>query len=277
MRNWTGEGSIGDSMKIAMYQGAGTPADVNANLAVVRCQALAAARQGAGLIIFPELFLSGYNIGETAQELAQAANGPASRQVAETARQAGIAILYGYPECLDADVYNSARLIDRNGNSRANYRKTHLYGRYEKKCYMPGDSLVIANLENFNIGILICYDVEFPEAVRSLVTAGAELIAVPTALMRGYCRVAEKVVPTRAYESEIFVAYVNRCGVEGDTTYCGRSCLVGPDGHDIVRAGKSEELLIADVDKFAIAAARETNPVLKDRRPDLYAKPIKLV
>jgi predicted amidohydrolase len=113
--------------------------------------------------------------------------------------------------------------------------------------------------------------------VRALVSAGAEFIAVPTALMADYCRVANQVVPTRAYESEIFVAYVNRCGIEGDTTYCGRSCLVGPDGRDILRAGESAELLIADVDRQAIASARETNPVLEDRRPDLYAMPVKIV
>jgi predicted amidohydrolase len=111
--------------------------------------------------------------------------------------------------------------------------------------------------------------------VRALVNAGADLVAVPTALMEGYCRVAEHVVPTRAYESEIFAAYVNRCGFEGDTIYCGRSCLVGPDGRDILRAGKSEELLIADIDKNAIAEARETNPVLSDVRRELYKAPVR--
>ena len=264
-------------MKIAMYQGAGTAGDVIANLEDIRRQALAAAEQGADLIIFPELFLSGYNIGNRVRELAEAADGPAGLQAAEIARQAGIAILYGYPERSGADVYNSARLVDRSGKTRVNYRKTHLYGRYEKSCFQPGDSLILTPLENLNIAILICYDVEFPEAVRVLVSAGAELIAVPTALMEEYCRVANKVVPTRAYESEIFVAYVNRCGIEADTVYCGRSCLVGPDGRDIVRAGKSEELLIADIDSQAIASARKTNPVLEDQRPDLYVKPVKIV
>ena len=121
---------------------------------------------------------------------------------------------------------------------------------------------------------MICYDVEFPEAVRALTCAGADLIAVPTALMEDYCRVAEKVVPARAYESEVYVAYVNRCGSEGETIYCGRSCLVGPDGRDVVRAGLKEALLLADVDKTAIAAAKETNPVLEDLRPELYAKTV---
>lgn len=262
-------------MIIALYQGAGKPTEVEENLKIIHAKSVSAADQGADLIIFPELFLSGYNIGQTVQDLAQQADGPACQQAAQIAREANIAILYGYPERLDTEVYNSALLIDRNGSTRANYRKTHLYGCYEKSFFKPGDTLLIAELEGLNIGILICYDVEFPEAVRALVNAGADFIAVPTALMEDYCRVAEHIVPTRAYESEIYVAYVNRCGFEGDTIYCGRSCLVGPDGRDILRAGKSKELLIADIDKNAISEARETNPVLGDVRMELYKAPVR--
>jgi len=264
-------------MKIALYQGAGKPADVNGNLAIIEHQAGSAAEQGADLIVFPELFTSGYNLGQTVQKLAQPADGPVCERAAEIARKANIAMLYGYPEKLDKAVYNSALLADRNGNTRANCRKTHLFGSYEKRFFQPGDALVIAELEGLNIGILICYDVEFPEAVRALTGAGADLIAVPTALMKDYCRIGEKVVPTRAYESQLYLAYVNRCGSEGDLAYCGRSCLVGPDGRDILRAGVSEELLIGDIDKHAIAAERETNPVLKDLRPGLYQAPVKTV
>jgi predicted amidohydrolase len=262
-------------MKIALYQGAGKPIKIEENLAIIQAQALAAAERSADLIIFPELFLTGYNIGPTVQELAQADDGPACRRISPIAHEANIAILYGYPQKLGPEVYNSALLVDSKGNTRANYRKTHLFGSYEKKYFKPGDALIMVELEGVNIGILICYDVEFPEAVRALANAGADLIAVPTALMKDYCRVAEHVVPVRAYESEIYVAYVNRCGSEGDLTYCGRACLVGPDGRDILRAGGSEELLIGDIDKNAIAAERETNPVIKDLRPDLYSAPVK--
>ena len=264
-------------MKTAIYQGAGAPGKVDKNLEIIHRSAFSASRQGADLIIFPELFLTGYNIGNASHSLAEPADGPSCHKVAGIAHEADIALLYGYTERLNTDVYNSALLVDRDGNTRANYRKTHLYGSYEKSCFKPGDSLLIVALEDLNIGILICYDVEFPEAVRALVSAGADFVAVPTALMEDYCHVAEHVVPARAYESEIYVAYVNRCGSEGDTVYCGRSCLVGPDGRDVLRAGKSEKLLIANVDKQALAEARETNPVLEDLRPDLYSKPVKKV
>ena len=164
-----------------------------------------------------------------------------------------------------------------HGDTHTNYSQTHLSGSFEKKYFKPGDTLIMAGLEGINIGILICYDVEFPEAVRALTQAGAHLIAVPTALMKDYCRVAEHVVPARAYESEIYVAYVNRCGSEGDLTYCGRACLAGPDGRVISRAGETEALLIADIDKNTIAAERQLNPILKDLLPDLYKAPVKTV
>jgi len=261
-------------MKIALYQGEGRPAAVDENLEIMQRKAQSAAEQGADLIIFPELFLTGYNIGSAAHELAEPSDGPSGRKAAEIALSADIALLYGYSERHEADVYNAALLIDRKGRVRASYRKAHLYGSYEKTYFKPGNRLLLVELDGLNIGILICYDVEFPEAVRALVNADADLIAVPTALMEDYCRVAEKVVPARAYESEIYVAYVNRCGAEEDIIYCGRSCLVGPDGRDVLRAGLTEALLVADIDKNAIVEARETNPVLKDLRPDLYAKPV---
>ena len=264
-------------MKVALYQGPGKPAEVEENLKIIHRKAVSAAEKGADLIIFPELFITGYNIGQAVLELAEPAGGPACRSVSRIAAEANISILFGYPERLNTSVYNAAMLVDRTGNFLANYCKTHLYGSYEKSSFKPGQALIMTTLEGLNIGILICYDVEFPEAVRALCSAGADLIAVPTALMEDYCRVAEHVVPARAYESEIFVAYVNRCGIEGDMVYCGRSCLMGPDGREILRAGKEEELLLAEIDRQAIAEAREINAVLSDLRPELYRTPVKVV
>ena len=163
--------------------------------------------------------------------------------------------------------------------------KRHVIGRirdyfivtspgFENRCFKPGDSLVLAKLGGLSIGILICYDVEFPEAVRALTMAGADFIAVPTALMKPYCQIAHHVVPARAYENEIYIAYINRCGAESDLEYCGQSCIIGPDGNEIVRAGKNEELLYAEIDKQTIEVARADNPVLEDRRPELYDKAV---
>ena len=120
--------------------------------------------------------------------------------------------------------------------------------------------------------MLICYDVEFPENVRHLALLGADLVAVPTALMRPFDVVANILVPARAYENQVFVAYVDRCGHEGDFEYCGLSCVVGPDGVDLARAGRGEELILADIDKAVLLRSRQVNTHMRDRRPALYHK-----
>jgi predicted amidohydrolase len=261
-------------VKLSVYQEKSTAGDVPGALELLRRRALAAAEAAASLAIFPEMFLTGYNIGEAVFKLAEPVDGPSAGRAAAIAREAGVALLYGYPERYGAAIYNSAIFIDRDGAPLANYRKTHLYGSEEKRLFSPGESLMLAELDGLKIGILICYDVEFSEAVRALSLAGAHLIAVPTALMEPFGLVASTVVPARAYESQVYVAYANLCGKERDLTYCGLSGIVGPDGHEIARAGKNEELLVADIDPATVAAVRENNPILAERRPELYARPI---
>ena len=126
------------------------------------------------------------------------------------------------------------------------------------------------------VGVLICYDVEFPEAVRILAQQGVELVAVPTALVvpsppvPTSIEISKTLVPARALENQIFIAYVNRSGSEGDLAYCGLSCVVGPDGKDLVRAGSESALLFAEIDHSAIAKERSTYSYLDERRPELY-------
>jgi predicted amidohydrolase len=232
-----------------------------------------AAAQGVGLVIFPELFLSGYNAGAAIADLAEPADGPSAKAIGALAACNGAAVLYGYPEREGRRIYNSAQLIDGSGRSIANYRKTHLYGRWERRVFTPGEALVTARVAGLRIGILICYDVEFPEAVRALALAGAELVAVPTALVQPFDVVARTLVPARAMENQLYVAYAGLCGSEGELGYCGLSCIVGPDGRDLARAGRRPGLFCAAIDSAAIAASRRLNPYLRDRRPGLYAGP----
>ncbi len=158
-----------------------------------------------------------------------------------------------------------------DGARLAHYRKTHLFGAYETAAFTPGDDLVVqADLDGVRLGLLICYDVEFPEAVRAHALAGTDLLLAPTALMRPYEIVPQTIVPARAWESQLYIAYVNRCGDEGDFTFAGLSCLAAPDGTVRARAGAGEDLIVADVDPGLLAASRAENTYLGDRRPALY-------
>ena len=273
-RRERGNGTQKATMRIAMFQGPFAPAGVEANLARLAEVAQDAARLGAGLLICPEMYLTGYAIGpQRVRALAEPVDGPSARRAAAIARDAGIALLYGYPELgPDGRVYNAALLVDRHGLRLANHRKTHLFSDLDRSAFSPGDGPpTVAEVDGLKVGILICYDVEFPENVRALALAGCELVAVPTANMVPFSFVLEHVIPTRAYENHLFVAYVNRCGREDDLEYLGGSCACGPDGLDLARAGPDEALLTADLELARLRERPPLNTYLADRRPELYA------
>jgi predicted amidohydrolase len=246
-------------MKVAIHQGS------FADLARV------AAETDADLVVTAEMSATGYHIGARTHELAEPADGPTAARMSALARETGVALAYGYPESDGEHVHNSVQLVDAAGRRLANYRKTHLFGDLDKAWFTPGDEAVVqADLGGVRIGLLICYDVEFPELVRAHALAGTELLVVPTALMHPYELVADTLVPARAYESQLFVAYANRCDTERELTYCGRSCVVAPTGAVLARAGAGPELIAADVTRAALLASRAENTHLADRRPELY-------
>ncbi|MFF3380953.1 carbon-nitrogen hydrolase family protein [Streptomyces sp. NPDC002680] len=258
-------------MRTALLQSSGRPGSLVANLKVLDETAARAAAAGAALLAAPEMFLTGYAIGDDIGRLAEPADGDSADAVAEIASRHGLAIAYGYPERAADQVFNSAQLISADGTRLANYRKTHLFGRFERDHFTPGEQPVVqAELNGLRVGLMICYDVEFPENVRAHALAGTDLLLVPTAQMHPFQFVAESVVPVRAFENQMYVAYVNRVGQEGEFDFVGLSTLAAPDGVARTRAGRGEELLFADVDPVLLAASREANPYLQDRRPGLY-------
>ncbi|MEV6740038.1 carbon-nitrogen hydrolase family protein [Streptomyces sp. NPDC051104] len=258
-------------MRTALLQSSGHPGSVGENLKVLDQAAGRATVAGAGLLVAPEMFLTGYAIGGDIARLAEPADGDAADAIAEISSRHGLAVAYGYPERDGETVFNSAQLISADGTRLANYRKTHLFGCFERDHFTPGDQPVVqAELDGLRVGIMICYDVEFPENVRAHALAGTDLLIVPTAQMHPFQFVAESLVPVRAFENQMYVAYVNRVGQEGEFEFVGLSTLAGPDGIARARAGRVEELVLADVDPVHLAASREANPYLKDRRPGLY-------
>ncbi|WLQ32698.1 carbon-nitrogen hydrolase family protein [Streptomyces castrisilvae] len=258
-------------LRTALLQSSGRPGSVAGTVELLEDAARRAADTGARLLVCPEMYLTGYAIGDDVPRLAEAADGPAARAVAEIAARHRIAVHYGYPERDGDTLYNSAQLIGPDGTALAHYRKTHLFGDFEQHWFTPGDEPVIqAVLDGVRIGLLTCYDVEFPENVRAHALAGADLLLVPTALMHPFSFVAESVVPVRAFENQLYIAYVNRTGQEGPFDFTGLSCLAGPDGTVRARAGRGEELVTADIDPALLAASRAANPYLRDRRPGLY-------
>lgn len=258
-------------MRIALAQAAGTPGDIDANLADVRRFAERAAAEQARLVVFPECFATGYNVGtELLRTLAEPAGGPVEQELRAVSADTGVAVLCGTAQ-LDRGVVRNVAILADDGTTVAIARKTHLFGEVDRSSFAAADALpALAELDGVRIGILICFDVEFPEPVRALALGGAQLIAVPTALMEPAHVVAETLVPARAIENQVYVAYANRVGEEHTLRYVGRSCVAGPEGLVAAAGTRAEELLVADLDLDAIDRSRSAHDYLRERRPALY-------
>ena len=258
---------------IALFQGSATEGDVEGNLCKMKTRMQEASKRGAKLIIFPELFVTDYyNMTENElKSLAQQKDGPAFKQLSAAARDNSIAVIYGYAEVEVVSeqtcYYNSAQFIDNQGNSLVNYRKTHLWF-CDKPIFKPGSDFSVVDWNGIKVGLIICFDVEFPEVLRILALKGAQLIAVPAASLHSSKEsrfIVNNTVPARAQENRVFVAYVNHCQ-GGD--YLGHSVLCGPLGEPIVKAGAEEALLVASI---CLDELQEGNcQYLSERRPDLY-------
>ncbi len=240
-----------------------------------------AARAGAQLVVCPECALSGYvyDSAETALPASETVPGETTEAVADLCRQTGVYAVVGLLEWDAASdtLYNSAFVVGPSGLIGC-YRKCHLpvlgIDRYVGK----GDTLPILTLPFARLGILICYDIRFPEAARTLTLRGADVLLVPTNWPEGAESAPDFLTRARAWENRIYVAACNRVGVENGTRFIGRSQVVAPDGKFLAQAdGDSDTLLYAEIDPELARQKRlvitpgifELDPV-GGRRPDLY-------
>ncbi|EWC64003.1 5-aminopentanamidase [Actinokineospora spheciospongiae] len=251
-------------MRIACWQAESPRRDGPGLLERIARAAADARAAGAELLVTPEMSTVGYPVrGDVAEDPTAA--------VAGIAADTGVAIVFGWPRRAHDGVRNAATLVSGTGEVLATYDKAHLYGSVDRSVFTAGGEPVVrAELGGLSVGLLVCYDVEFPEAVRAHALAGTELLVVPTALMRPWEFVAEVLVPARAFESQLHIAYTNWVGARGGLDFCGLTRVVGPHGRVTAGAGGAEELVVADVDPAELAAARATTPYLRDRRPELY-------
>ena len=144
---------------------------------------------GADVLVLPELFLTGYNIGQAVHELAESHDGPSLAAIRQTAQESACALCVGFAERAGNKVFNSAALISSRGEQICVYRKIHLFGEQETALFSRGEELAVAKLAGRHVGLAICYDIEFPEFARALKRQGAEAVLVPTANMEPYAEV----------------------------------------------------------------------------------------
>lgn len=237
-----------------------------------------AAENGASLICLPEAFNTGYLGSDipAMMTLAEPLCGAAVTAVRAMARRLGIHIIA--PILYRADngaVENTAVFIDDDGSVVGTYSKTHLVG--DERIYLQrGKNYTVWDTKLGKIGILICYDICFPETSRMLALNGAELIIVPAAWRAGsyFKEWWDLNLACRALDNLVYVAAVNRRGQSGEEIFAGKSQIISPTGQVLVAAGIEEERIIYQtISTERVAGEREFNTVFKDRHPEDY-KPV---
>ena len=234
-------------------------------------------KQKANIIIFPEMSLTGYTTRDLTYELAEEIPGLSTEKIEKIAKKEKLYIIYGMPEHSEkgkAILYNTAVLIGPEGYI-GKYRKMHLptHSVFEEKRYFRlGYKTPIFETNIGKLGIIICYDIFFPETTRALRLQGAKFIICISASPAVRKEFFETLTVARAIENTCFLAYVNLVGIENGLQFWGGSRLIGPNGHIVTQSKYDEEdISFGNIDYEDLKPVEAFVPTLRDLRPELYA------
>jgi predicted amidohydrolase len=239
-----------------------------------------AAHQKVDLIVFPELITSGYELGVRFTELAQRVPGATINLLAQRANEYGVYIAFGMvtKEKVESVLYNSAVLVGPDGELLDVYNKVHLRGE-ERMAFREGFKLPVIATEVGNLGLMIGYDLAFPEASRALTLDGAEIICVLANWEATYIDEWKTYLRSRAYENAVFMVGANRIGEDVTMTFGGESMIVGPRGQihaslanetDEKTGAPKEGYVLAKIDLDEVRKYREEFQFIQNRQPAVY-------
>jgi predicted amidohydrolase len=243
--------------------------DVERNLATVERHSVSLAKQGVRLVLLPEMWSTGF-ANEHLQTLANTTP-KILKHLSKMSKDLGFTIVGSLVEKAAKGVYNTAYLVDRDGSVKGVYRKVHLFSPTDEHRYFkPGRKAVVSKTSLGPIGLMICYDLRFPELCRSLVLRGAKVVAVMAEWPAERQAHWETLLKARAIENQVFILGANRCGKDPDLAYAGHSRIISPSGEVLARAGKRPSTISADIDFSVLDRTRKQIPCLKERMPEAY-------
>lgn len=226
----------------------------------------------ADVVIFPEMFLTGYTLRDRLHDLAEYMDGESVRALDALAKESGRWLIVGMPE-KDSErtglIYNSALVVSPD-NEPETYRKMILanFGPFEEDLYFArGDKMPVFETPIGRLAVTICFDIFFPEIAKVYALAGADIIVCISASPSVTREYFEKIIVARAIENTTFLAYVNLIGTEKNMTFWGGNCLIGPRGN-LKAGGKAfeEGMVNAEVDLTELEVARQFRPTLRETR-----------
>ncbi len=235
-------------------------------------------QQKVDIIVFPELITTGYECGVRFVDLAERVPGPAVSYLAKQASDYDVHIAFGLVEKhkVESVLYDTAVLIDNEGEVATAYRKIHLKGE-ERLAFRPGFKNMVVETKHGQLGLLLGWDLAFPEAARCLALQGVELLCVCGCWENPNIQEWQTFISARAFENAIFVAAANRLGQEYTISFFGDSRIVGPRGE--VYASFEEEgegFRVAKIDLDEVKRYREELQILQCRQPQTYRDIVKM-
>lgn len=245
--------------------------DPAANWETVQTMTAEAKRRGSDMVVFPELWSTGYDL-ENAAAYATATDAGIFSQVAALAQTHQIAILGSCLSLLGEGQFgNTAVYFAANGRSLGEYSKLHLFRLMQEEQFLTaGPQPMLVEAAWGKAGLTICYDLRFPELFRRYALAGAQLVFVPAEWPHPRLAHWRTLLRARAIENQMFMVACNRVGRSKNTDFFGHSCIVDPWGEMVIELGEGEMLGTAVIDIAKVNEVRAKIPVFEDRRPDAY-------
>lgn len=224
------------------------------------------------VVVLPETWNTGFFPKEDLMSLCDQDGKRVKEEIGALAGKYGINIVAGsVANVRGGKVYNTAMVFDREGNCVASYDKTHLFTPMgEDDYFTPGDHLCRFTLDGVSCGLIICYDIRFPELTRSLTVQGLDMLFMVSQWPNVRTFHLRSLTTARAIENQMFLCCCNSCGTAGQTVYGGNSAVIDPWGETIALAGESEQMLSANCDFSILQNIRSSINVFADRRPELY-------
>jgi predicted amidohydrolase len=264
-------------MKVCVAQILCTPGDVSSNCSKITDLVHEAKEKDCEVVVFPEMVDTGYDMSML-KEIAstwdiEQDDSPFSI-LSNAARDNGIYLICGISEKVDEGIYNTTAVFSPSGDLAGKYRKTHLaaYSLFDEDRYIvPGDTFETVLIGDMAWGMVICYDIRFPEISRLHVLGGAIVLQVSSAFPFPRLLHWRTLLRARAIENQAYVIAANRVGTDAGVTFCGSSCIIDPYGVTVAEAAVDrEELITGEVSAEMVTSVREQIPFLKQRRDDLY-------
>lgn len=257
-----------ENIKVTVAQFIPKLGEPDINVQNIKKAIVEAKEEGSDLIVFPELYLTGYSVGNNMEKMAETVDGTYMLQIRKLCKTNKINLVICFPEVDEHKTYYiSSAFIDDQGEVLGVYRKVHLFDT-EKHHFTPGDSFEVIDTPLGKVGMMICFDVEFPEIARALKLLGADFIVIVNANMEPYEELHHIFARARAMENEIPVIICNRLGTEGSLNFCGDSMVIDAAGEILLSLKQQEKMQTVE-----LPIKQQLDPKMSyttNRRKDLY-------